>query len=100
LIAFFFFLLFKRSGIAIGVFFLYSLFIENMLAGILNKYVDNIGRYLPLETTDNLIRVPVFKMIVNQLTKSYNTPLLLTMSAVYLVLYYIISVRKFQTDDL
>ena len=93
-------LLFKRSGITIGVYFLYSTIIENMLAGLLNKYFDNIGRYLPLETTDNLIRVPVFKMIVNQLTKSYNTELLLVMSAVYLGLYYFISYRKYQTDDL
>lgn len=99
-VALLFSLLFKRSGIAIGVFFLYSLFIENMLAGILNKYADNIGRYLPLETTDNLIRVPVFKIIVSQLTTSYNTSLLLGMSVIYLGLYYFISIRKFQTDDL
>ena len=93
-------LLFKRSGITIGVYFLYSTIIENMLAGLLNKYADNIGRYLPLETTDNLIRIPVFKVIVNQLTRSYNTELLLIMSAVYLVMYYVISYRKFETDDL
>ena len=93
-------LLFKRSGITIGVYFLYSTIIENMLAGLLNKYADNIGRYLPLETTDNLIRIPVFKVIVNQLTASYNTEALLAMSAVYLALYYFISYRKYQTDDL
>ncbi len=93
-------LLFKRSGITIGVYFLYSTIIENMLAGLLNKYVDNFGRYLPLETTDNLIRIPVFKMIVSQLTLSYNTEALLLMSLVYLGLYYFISYRKFETDDL
>jgi ABC-type transport system involved in multi-copper enzyme maturation permease subunit len=93
-------LIFKRSGITIGVYFLYTLILENMLAGFLNRYADNIGRYLPLETTDNLIGVPVFKAIVNQFTASYNIPMLLTMSAVYLALYYILSVRKFRTDDL
>ena len=71
-----------------------------MLAGFLNRYVDNLGRYMPLETTDNLIRVPVFKMIVNQLMATYNTTALLIMSAVYLALYYFLSMRKFQTDDL
>ncbi len=93
-------LLFKRSGITIGVYFLYTLILENMLAAFLNHYADNIGRYLPLETTDNLIRVPVFKVIINQLTSSYNTTALLIMAAVYLALYYFISFRKFQTDDL
>lgn len=99
-IALLFSLLFKRSGITIGVYFLYTLILENMLAGFLNRYADNIGRYLPLETTDNLIRVPVFKVIINQLTASYNTTALLIMSAVYLALYYFISIKKFQTDDL
>lgn len=92
--------LFRRAAIAIGVFFLYSTIIENLLAGLLNKYADNIGRYLPLETTDNLIRIPVFKVIINQLLASYNTTLLLTMSAVYLALYYIAAYRKFTTADL
>lgn len=93
-------LLFKRSGITIGVYFLYTLILENMLAGFLNRYADYMGRYLPLETTDNLIRVPVFKVIINQLTASYNTTALLMMSAVYLALYYFISYKKFQSDDL
>jgi ABC-type transport system involved in multi-copper enzyme maturation permease subunit len=99
-VALLFSLLFKRSGIAIGVYFLYTLILENMIAGFLNRYADNIGRYLPLETTDNLIRVPIFKVIVNQMTTSYNTTALLIMSAVYLVLYYFISFKKFQSDDL
>lgn len=93
-------LLFKRSGITIGVYFLYMLILENMLAAVLNRYTDNFGRYLPLESTDNLIRIPFLKVIVNQFTASYNTTALLIMSAVYLGLYYFISFRKFQSDDL
>lgn len=93
-------LLFKRSGITIGVYFLYTLILENMLAGFLNHYTNNFGRYLPLETTDNLIRVPFLKVIVNQFTASYNTPALLSMSVVYLALYFFISFKKFEADDL
>ena len=93
-------LLFKRSGIAIGVYFLYSTIIENVIAGLLNRYADNIGRYLPLESSDNLIRIPVFKVIVNQLMASYNTTALLIMSFVYIAVYYFLSIRKFRTDDL
>ena len=99
-VALLFSLLFKRSGIAIGVFFLYISFIENMLSGLLNKYANNIGRYLPLETTDNLIPFPFLRNIVGQFLPTYNVPLLLTMSAVYLALYYFISIKKFSTDDL
>ena len=99
-VALLFSLLFKRSGITIGVYFLYTLILENMLAGFLNRYAGNIGRYLPLETTDNLIRVPFLKVIINQFMASYNTTALLLMSVVYLVLYVLISMRKFQTDDL
>jgi ABC-2 type transport system permease protein len=99
-IALLFSILFKRSGITIGVFFLYSVILENMLAGFLNRYADNIGRYLPLESTDNLIRIPVFKMVVSQLVTSYNITALLIMSAVYLTLYYFISYRKFKSDDI
>lgn len=99
-VALLFSLLLKRAGITIGVYFLYTLILENMLAGFLNHYADNIGRYLPLETTDNLIRFPVFKVIVNQFTSSYNTAALLIMSVVYLCLYYFISVVKFRKEDL
>lgn len=94
-------LLFKRSGITIGVYFLYTLILENMLAGFLNRYTDYYGRYLPLETTDNLIRFPVFKAVISQIPiPSYNTTALLITSAVYLALYYFISFKKFQTEDL
>lgn len=93
-------LLFKRSGITIGFYFLYSIVIENMLAGILNRYTDYWGRYLPLETTDNLIRVPVLKAIINQFIPPYNVTALVTLSAVYLALYYLICFKKFKTDDL
>lgn len=99
-VALLFSLLFKRSGISIGVYFLYMLILENMLASFLNRYADNMGRYLPLETTDNLIRIPVFEVIINQITASYNTTALLIMSAVYLALYYTISFKRFDTDDL
>jgi ABC-2 type transport system permease protein len=99
-LALLFSLIFKRSGITIGVYFLYTLILENMLATFLNRYTDNVGRYMPLETTDNLIRVPVFKVIIGQFTASYNTTALLIMSLVYLSLYYFISFKKFQSDDL
>ena len=52
-------LIFKRSGISIGVYFLYIFILENVLSLILNKYLSPLGALLPLEASDNLIPVPV-----------------------------------------
>src|SRR6476661_149258 len=77
LFAVLFAILFRRGGLAIGVFFLYAVVLENLLAGILNKYGNNIGRYLPLESADNLIPLPVFKQVQKQLVQPPNVPALL-----------------------
>lgn len=62
-------LIIKRSGLAIGVFFLYSLIIENMLGAFLNYSSGKInissgpGDYLPLNSTDNLIPFPFSEIL-------------------------------------
>ncbi|MEO7210101.1 MAG: ABC transporter permease [Chitinophagaceae bacterium] len=99
-VALLFGILFKRSGIAIGVFFLYAVVIENLVAGILNRYAGGIGAYLPLESTDNLIPFPFLKSVVDQIVKRPDTNYLLIAACIYLVLYFFFSKRKFQTDDL
>ncbi len=96
--------LIKRSGLSIGLFFLYSFIIENFLGAILNntggnKGINGPGDYLPLNSTDNLIPFPFFRNIV-QLGTQPSIYLLLGLSAVYLFLYYFFAVRKFQTQDL
>ncbi|MGI8584242.1 MAG: ABC transporter permease [Chitinophagaceae bacterium] len=96
--------LIKRSGLSIGLFFLYSFIIENFLGAILNntggnKGINGPGDYLPLNSTDNLIPFPFFRNIV-QLGTQPSIYLLLGLSAIYLFLYYFFSVKKFQTQDL
>ncbi|MDQ6756557.1 MAG: ABC transporter permease [Bacteroidota bacterium] len=97
-------ILIKRSGLAIGLFFLYSFIIENFLGAILNnmggvRRNDGPGDYLPLNTVDNLISFPFFRNIVKFGTPP-NLYVLLGLSVVYLCLYYFISVKRFQTQDL
>jgi ABC-2 type transport system permease protein len=99
-VALLFGLLFKRSGIAIGVFFLYVFVLENVIAGLMNRYLNNSGRFLPIETTDNLIPFPFFKNVVNQFRATTDPMLLLVISAVYLALYFFFCARRFETDDL
>ncbi len=93
----------KRSGLAIGLFFLYSFIIENFVGAIINhaggnmQAVNGLGDYLPLNTVDNLIPFPLSMLKIGTQPSLY---LLFAMSAVYLFLYYFLSVRKFKTQDL
>jgi len=99
-VALLFSVLFKRAAIAIGIFFLYVVVLENMLAGLLNRYANGIGHYLPLESTDNLIPFPFLRKVVDQFSDRPDISFLLIASAVYLCAYYFICKRKFETDDL
>lgn len=50
--------LFKRSGISIGLYFLYIIIVENLLSALVNKVVPKAGYFLPLESSDQLIPAP------------------------------------------
>lgn len=94
-------ILFKRGGLAIGIYFLYSLIIENVLMGLLNfKAGTTAGRYLPLQSTDELIPFPVMKKIQDQLVAPSNPTVMLVVALVYLSAYIYFTIRKFETDDL
>jgi hypothetical protein len=93
--------LFKRGGLAIGVFFVYSLILEQIAVLLLNKYANFFGRYMPLETTDMMVPFPHIQQVMNRLVS--NTPnytAIFTLGLIYLAAYFFIVVQKFQTDDL
>jgi ABC-type transport system involved in multi-copper enzyme maturation permease subunit len=90
----------RRSGIAIGVYFLYVTVLENILVQLLNHYANNTGYFLPLETNDSLIKLPAFEAITNQYTHAPAIPILLACSLVYIGLYVFASKRKLETMDL
>jgi len=61
-------LLVRRSGLAIGLFLLYSLIIENILRFTINHYSDKPwGNLLMLQTTDELLPFPLMKMARNMM---------------------------------
>lgn len=96
--------LIKRSGLSIGLFFLYCFIIENFLGAILNnmggvKSISGPGDFLPLNTVDNLIPFPFFRNLV-QLGTMPSIYILLSLSGVYLFLYYYASVIRFKKQDL
>jgi ABC-type transport system involved in multi-copper enzyme maturation permease subunit len=100
-------LLFKRSGIALGVFFLYTLVIENVLALVLNRafpesfFLTGFGDYLPTHAAGKLIPVPVLETVQKQFSVSQvNIGLQISLAIVYLVAYFIFTKWKFETSDL
>jgi ABC-type transport system involved in multi-copper enzyme maturation permease subunit len=99
-VALLFGLLFKRSGIAIGVFFLYVVVLENMLSALCNHYLDNTGYFFPLRASATLIAFPFFRNVVKQLIHTPDAVYLLIASFAYLAIYYFVCKRKFETDDL
>ncbi|HEX2534414.1 MAG TPA: ABC transporter permease [Chitinophagaceae bacterium] len=99
-VALLFGLLFRRSGIAIGVYFLYVVVLENMIAGLLNRYAGNTGYFLPLESSDSLIPFPFLRELTKRFVERPDATYLLVATGVYLVLYYFLARRKFETTDL
>ena len=100
-LAIFFALLFKRSGISIGVFFLYTLILENVIMLLLNYYTDTFGRYLPMQSSDELLPIPILETVQGKITTNeINTTLQLVLVCIYLAAWFFLSKRKFETDDL
>lgn len=100
MVALLFAILFKRGGLAIGVFFLYAVVLENLIGGLMNHYLNYSGRYLPLESTDNLIPLPVFEQMQKSIIQPANFTALFIVAMVYLVIYYVVVNWKFKKDDL
>ena len=100
MVALLFSILFKRGGLAIGVFFLYAIVLENLIGGLLNRYANYSGRYLPLESVDNLIPLPLFEQVQRNIIPAANMTTLFIVALIYLGLYYFFVTRKFKTDDL
>jgi ABC-type transport system involved in multi-copper enzyme maturation permease subunit len=50
----------RKAFIALSIFIFYFLILENIAVGLLYKYANDIGRFLPLEISDRIIPRPVF----------------------------------------
>jgi len=95
----------RRGGLAIGFYFLYAVVLENVLNLLLNRlldtrYFDRIGRFLPLQSSDELIPVPIFQNIQRQLVAPPNYPVLLTAAGIYLMVFLFLINRRFLRSDL
>lgn len=89
--------LFRRSGVAIIVFFLYGLILEWILVWMLYKIVPGFQFFLPLQVADSLILLPgmdgIFLSMPNQLV-------MVAAALAFAGLYIYLTVRKYKYDDL
>jgi ABC-type transport system involved in multi-copper enzyme maturation permease subunit len=95
-------ILVRRSGLSIGVFFIYML-IEQVIVGVMRgRYKIQGVNYLPEEVTDRLIPFPYAKAILARDKPQWEhlLPSLLIVASAYLLLYYFFTVRRFIKSDL
>ncbi|OSZ78183.1 hypothetical protein CAP35_07945 [Chitinophagaceae bacterium IBVUCB1] len=95
-------ILFKRSGISIGIFFLYNMIIETLLKNLINWKLDfKAGNYLPLQSSDELLPFPLMDMAKAMLNIKDAPPTLsyIITSLVWICLYYLIGRRVLMRRD-
>lgn len=93
-------LLARRSGISIGIFFLYILIFDELLAFLLKRYVGKIGYFMPLESNDVIIPFPFMRNAQESFVTRPETMYLVIASVIYLVAYSLFARRRFKTADL
>ena len=92
--------LFRRSGAAIAVFFLFGLIFEWIISALINfqAHLTPFGYFLPLQVTDVMLPIPFGNKIIYKDAPALYT--LVIASVVYIGGYYFFASRKFKTEDL
>ena len=104
MIAFLIGMLIKRAGLAMGVFFIYMIMEQFVVAILRNKYKIGGVDYMPQEVTDMLIQQPYGRKLLSgpdklKIWESHLTTYLLV-AAVYLVIYCVIVNWRFRKTDI
>jgi hypothetical protein len=104
-LSFFFSLLLKKTALTIGVFFTYSLVLENVLEKYINKInigVDNIGQLLPLSSSDHLLLFDQLKTAMEMASPGASKPeyVYLITSIIYIILFGYASYCLYKKQDL
>jgi len=84
-------LLVRRSGLAIGLFLLYSLFVESILKWIINSHLPKqFGNLLPLQASDELIPFPLPAMLKTmiQSAPSFSNTTYIFFTGAWCAVYY------------
>ncbi|MBK8952315.1 MAG: hypothetical protein IPM85_08580 [Chitinophagaceae bacterium] len=89
--------LFRRSGIAIIVFFIYGLLLEFLLMWLFGKIIPGSEHFLPLQVSDSLLPFPLAKGLYKNLP---GVEVMLPAAIAIAALYIYFAVRKYKYDDL
>jgi len=92
----------RRSGLAIGLFVLYSMIIELILEKTINHYGNTeIGKFLPLQASDELLPFPIIKMgkQLLQMSESVSMTTYMIVALGWCVLYYVGSYMLLKRSD-
>jgi ABC-2 type transport system permease protein len=91
--------LFRRSGIAIIVFFVYGLILESLFMWIFSQLGAGLAHFLPLQVGDSLTPIPGGEM--GGMYKSMPSMGIMALAATAFALLYVgLAVRKYKNDDL
>ncbi|MEO6289286.1 MAG: ABC transporter permease [Ginsengibacter sp.] len=104
LIAFLISMVIKRAGLAMGVFFIYMIIEQFVVALLRNKFKIGWVDFLPQEVTDMLIQQPYGKKLISGPDKlkiwESHIPTYLLVAAIYVLLYCFFTNWKFRKSDL
>jgi ABC-2 type transport system permease protein len=92
--------IFRRSGLAIIIFFLYGIIFEWVITGLVtfNFHLAPAGYFLPLQASDVLIPIPFGKKVFYP--DSPSTSILIIAVLAYITAYIFFARKKFLIDDL
>ncbi len=93
-------IVFRRSGAAIAVFFLYGLIFEWLITLLINiKFeLSPAGYFLPLQVTDVMLPIPFGDKVIYK--DAPDLWIMVLASLVYIGGYYFFALKKFTTEDL
>ena len=93
-------ILFRRSGAAIAVFFLYGLIFEYLFTVLINMKLglNPIGYFLPLQVTDVMLPIPFGTKVIYK--DAPDVWILVIASLAYISGYYFFALKKFTKEDL
>ncbi|MBS1599680.1 MAG: ABC transporter permease [Bacteroidetes bacterium] len=102
-IAFLLSMFIRRAGLSMGIFFIYMVMEQFIVALMRNKYHQDWVNYLPEEVNDKLIP-SVFERLVTSPDAKKNwenhIPIFLGLAALYLIIYYVVTTWRFRKADL
>lgn len=88
---------FRRSGIAIIVFFIYGLILEFFLMWLFGKIIPGAQHFLPLQIADSLVTFPKAEKLYKDLP---GVAIVVPAALAYAGVYIFLAVRKYKYDDL